>query len=292
MRKHESGRSRRGSWSRPLTGTVPGEADQDLPTREDGKVSDLVLPVATLIGVTLVVALWIGISSTDGAMTPMQVLANTDVIIALFYGGLAACVALGRDAAVEGDPGQPVAGRPVRRQVHADGGCGAVPGLDDGRDHLLAGDRRVRGRTASAGAWRSRCCLPSCSSWPRFISFSMGSTFGTFGLILPIAAEIVVSVDLSLLIPAFGAVLAGAIFGDHTSPLSDTTILSSIGSGIHLMDHVTTQLPYALVCCGVRGRLHGPRIHQEHHGRPAHGTGRPRRSRLRAQGQVCQRVRA
>ena len=81
-----------------------------------------------------------------------------------------------------------------------------------------------------------------------FISFSMGSTFGTLGLILPIAAEIAVAVDLSLLIPAFGAVLAGAIFGDHTSPLSDTTILSAIGSGIQLIDHTTTQLPYALVC--------------------------------------------
>ena len=80
-----------------------------------------------------------------------------------------------------------------------------------------------------------------------FISFSMGSTFGTLGLILPIAAEIAVAVT-SLLIPAFGAVLAGAIFGDHTSPLSDTTILSAIGSGIQLIDHTTTQLPYALVC--------------------------------------------
>ena len=52
------------------------------------------------------------------------------------------------------------------------------------------------------------------------------------------------------MIPAFGAVLAGAIFGDHTSPLSDTTILSAIGSGIQLIDHTTTQLPYALVCAG------------------------------------------
>lgn len=76
----------------------------------------------------------------------------------------------------------------------------------------------------------------------------MGSTFGTFGLLLPVAAEIVAVVDIGLLIPAFGAVLAGAIFGDHTSPLSDTTILSSIGSGIHLIDHVNTQLPYAFVC--------------------------------------------
>jgi tetracycline resistance efflux pump len=53
-----------------------------------------------------------------------------------------------------------------------------------------------------------------------------------------------------MLVPAFGAVLAGAIFGDHTSPLSDTTILSSIGSGIQVIEHVTTQLPYAFVCSG------------------------------------------
>src|SRR3712207_2548183 len=76
----------------------------------------------------------------------------------------------------------------------------------------------------------------------------MGSTFGNFGLILPITTEIVVAVDLSLLIPAFGAVIAGAIFGGHKSPLSDTTILSSIGSDVQLIDPVTTQIPYAVVC--------------------------------------------
>ncbi|MHA6618519.1 Na+/H+ antiporter NhaC family protein [Pseudonocardia sp. DLS-67] len=75
----------------------------------------------------------------------------------------------------------------------------------------------------------------------------MGSTFGTFGLLLPIAGEIAVALDPGLLVPMFSAVLAGAIFGDHTSPLSDTTILSSIGSAIQLVDHVTTQLPFALV---------------------------------------------
>lgn len=83
-----------------------------------------------------------------------------------------------------------------------------------------------------------------------FIPFSIGSTFGTFGLLLPIAAELALALDPALLVPVFGAVLAGAIFGDHTSPLSDTTILSSIGSGIHLIDHVTTQLPFALVAGG------------------------------------------
>jgi tetracycline resistance efflux pump len=83
-----------------------------------------------------------------------------------------------------------------------------------------------------------------------FIAFSMGSTFGAFGVMLPIGGAIAAAGDPSLLLPVFGAVLAGSIFGDHTSPLSDTTILSSIGSGIHLIDHVTTQLPYALVCAG------------------------------------------
>jgi tetracycline resistance efflux pump len=81
-----------------------------------------------------------------------------------------------------------------------------------------------------------------------FIAFSIGSTFGTFGVMLPIGAQIAVAGGgESLLIPVFGAVLAGSIFGDHTSPLSDTTILSSIGSGIQLVEHVTTQMPYALL---------------------------------------------
>ncbi len=81
-----------------------------------------------------------------------------------------------------------------------------------------------------------------------FIAFSIGSTFGTFGVMLPIGAEIAVSGGSeSLLIPVFGAVLAGSIFGDHTSPLSDTTILSSMGSGIQLSEHVTTQMAYALL---------------------------------------------
>lgn len=137
--------------------------------------------------------------------------------------------------------------RALGHQVNAYGCRGVVSGVDDRRDHRLAGDRGVFVR---ADQYRPGI-LSAAGSLVRPGLFHLlldGSTFGTFGLILPIAAEIVVSVDLSLLIPAFGAVLAGAIFGDHTSPLSDTTILSSIGSGIQLIDHTTTQIPYALVC--------------------------------------------
>lgn len=76
MRKHEERAIEDGVLVDTSHGAVPGEADQNLPTRKDGRVSDLVVPVATLIGVTVIGALWIGISNTEGAITPMQILAN------------------------------------------------------------------------------------------------------------------------------------------------------------------------------------------------------------------------
>ena len=79
------------------------------------------------------------------------------------------------------------------------------------------------------------------------IAFATGTSWGSFGLLLPIAGAIMTSVDQpELLLPAFGAVLAGAVLGDHASPISDTTILSSTGSGANVITHVVTQLPYAI----------------------------------------------
>jgi tetracycline resistance efflux pump len=248
MRKHENRAVEDGVLVDTSHGPVPGEADRDLPTREDGKVRDLVVPVATLIGVTVILALWIGISNTQGAITPMQVLANTDVIISLFYGGLIACAVAGAMLLLKRTPANQVASAGlagIRSMLVA----AAVLFLAWITAEIIAllGIGEYLAGLIGGGLLFS--LLPAILFvLACFVSFSMGSTFGTFGLILPIAAEIVVAGDLSLLIPAFGAVLAGAIFGDHTSPLSDTTILSAIGSGIHLIDHTTTQIPYALVC--------------------------------------------
>ena len=250
MRKHERRAVEEGELVDTSHGPVPGEADRDLPTREDGKVRDLVVPVVTLIGVTVFLALWIGISNTQGAITPMQILANTDVIISLFYGGLAACVLSGAMLLLKRTPANRVATAAVsgaRSMLLA----AAVLFLAWMTAEIIASLGVGEYLAGLIGGGLAFSLLPALLFvLACFISFSLGSTFGTFGLILPIAAGIVVSVDLSLLIPAFGAVLAGAIFGDHTSPLSDTTILSSVGSGIHLIDHVTTQIPYALVCAG------------------------------------------
>lgn len=78
-------------------------------------------------------------------------------------------------------------------------------------------------------------------------AFSTGTSYGTFAIMLPIAANMAISLEPAILMPSMAAVLAGGVFGDHCSPISDTTILSSTGSGCHHIDHVATQLPYALL---------------------------------------------
>lgn len=77
------------------------------------------------------------------------------------------------------------------------------------------------------------------------ISFSTGTSWGTFSIMIPIAAPLAATLggDVTL---AIGAVISGGVFGDHCSPISDTTIISSLASECDVVEHVQTQLPYAL----------------------------------------------
>ncbi len=78
------------------------------------------------------------------------------------------------------------------------------------------------------------------------MSFSMGSSWGTFGILIPIVTMICEAGGAgALLVPALGATLAGSVYGDHSSPISDTTILASTGADCEHIKHVETQLPYA-----------------------------------------------
>lgn len=85
------------------------------------------------------------------------------------------------------------------------------------------------------------------------ISFAMGSSFSTFAVVFPIAMPLAWAVypDPFFLSLCFGAVVGGSVFGDHCSPISDSTILSSLATGADLMDHTLTQLPLGLVAAGV-----------------------------------------
>ncbi|WP_150137093.1 Na+/H+ antiporter NhaC family protein [Candidatus Enterovibrio altilux] len=78
------------------------------------------------------------------------------------------------------------------------------------------------------------------------MAFSTGTSWGTFGIMLPISGDLSAVTDIALMLPMLSAVLAGAVFGDHCSPISDTTILSATGAHCGHMDHVLSQLPYAL----------------------------------------------
>ncbi|GMV06153.1 MAG: sodium:proton antiporter [Gemmatimonadota bacterium] len=93
------------------------------------------------------------------------------------------------------------------------------------------------------------------------MSFATGTSWGTMAILLPLVIPLTVSLGgdagfdggthYSILLGAISSVLAGAIFGDHCSPISDTTVLSSTASGCDHVDHVRTQLPYAFLVAGV-----------------------------------------
>lgn len=82
-----------------------------------------------------------------------------------------------------------------------------------------------------------------------FIAFSTGTSWGTFAIMIPIGLPMVNLMGANLY-ATIGAILSGGIFGDHSSPISDTTIIASMASASDHIDHVQTQLPYALVAAG------------------------------------------
>ena len=83
-----------------------------------------------------------------------------------------------------------------------------------------------------------------------FVAFSTGTSWGTFAIMIPIAVPAAAALGLPLA-PFLAASLAGGVFGDHASPISDTTIVSSLAAATDHISHVRTQLPYALLAGGV-----------------------------------------
>ncbi len=85
------------------------------------------------------------------------------------------------------------------------------------------------------------------------IAFSTGTSWGTYAVVFPVAVPLIWAIlpDPFFLTICFGAVIGGAVFGDQCSPISDTTILSSLATGCDLMDHVYTQAPLAILAAGI-----------------------------------------
>lgn len=84
-----------------------------------------------------------------------------------------------------------------------------------------------------------------------FLAFASGTSWGTFGILIPIVVEVFQGSDPQLMIISISACMAGAVCGDHCSPISDTTIMSSAGARCNHVAHVATQLPYSLTVAAV-----------------------------------------
>ena len=83
------------------------------------------------------------------------------------------------------------------------------------------------------------------------IAFATGTSWGTFGILIPIVVNVFSGTNHELMIISISACMAGAVCGDHCSPISDTTIMASAGAQCEHVNHVSTQLPYAMVAAAV-----------------------------------------
>jgi len=220
-------------------------------TKNNGSMWDLLLPIITLVGVTL----W-GMKITAGDVGSLQeVLENTDVTASLFYGGLAAVGVsflqvlfnLNKGAFKLEHVGKAlVAG--IKSMLPANAILISAWAIGDMIGQLGTGDFLA---TAINSANIPAMLLPAIVFLiAAFMAFSTGTSWGTFGILLPISATVALAVDPDVILVLMAATLSGSIFGDHCSPISDTTIMSSTGAQCNHVDHFSSQIPYALICGG------------------------------------------
>ena len=86
-----------------------------------------------------------------------------------------------------------------------------------------------------------------------FLAFATGTSWGTFGILIPIVVDTFQDKNPTLMIISISACMAGAVCGDHCSPISDTTIMASAGAQCNHVSHVSTQLPYVIVVAVISG---------------------------------------
>lgn len=233
--------------------TPPGDDFSNLEISQKGSPLDLILPIAALIVLTLIAMLYTG--GYFGSDTTMwQAFGDTDSATSLLYGGIGAllfCLILfvprklmtyGQfmNAFVQGVKSM-VPAFSILILAWTFGSVLRDDGLQTGT--FVA---NVVGTTISAWLLPAIIFIVSC-----FIAFATGTSWGTFAIMLPIAIPICANVNPEMISLMMAAVLAGAVYGDHCSPISDTTILSSTGAACHHIDHVATQTPYASLVAGI-----------------------------------------
>jgi len=222
----------------------------DKSANKNGKVIDLILPILVLVVTCILGLLYVG-GLFDGADF-ITAFGDTDATVGLPWGALIALVVT-------------IIYLMLRRIVTfkeameciPKGFIAMVPAILiltfaaslKNMTILLNSDGFVNGIMASAGALQN--FLPAIIFIAAcVIAFSTGTSWGTFGILIPIVTSIFPAGD-PLMIIGMSACLAGSVCGDHCSPISDTTIMSSAGAQSNHLNHVSTQMPYSITVAAI-----------------------------------------
>ncbi len=214
---------------------------------KNGKVMDLVLPVLVLIAASVFGMIYTGYQG--GAENFIDAFANCDAVTSLIFGSaitiifmavlyLARRVITFRDFMSALPEGCKLMVPAILILTFA----WTLKGMGDnlGISEFVNG---VVGANATASIF-----IPAVMfAIALFLAFSTGTSWGTFAILVPIVVEMFAHADEKMMVIAVSAVLAGAVCGDHVSPISDTTIMSSAGAQSNHINHVETQMQYAMV---------------------------------------------
>ena len=227
-------------------------AEDELVDNPRAKVLDLVFPIASLIICCVIGMIYTGgFFSGEGFITAFS---NCDASVGLAYGSFIALLIT-------------VAFYLFRRilsfkdcmECIPEGFKAMVPAI-----LILTMAWSLKGMTDSLGAAEYVAALVESSAQgmmsflPAIIfvvacllAFATGTSWGTFGILIPIVVAVFNGVNETMMIISISACMAGAVCGDHCSPISDTTIMASAGGQCNHINHVNTQLPYAVLAAGI-----------------------------------------
>ena len=228
------------------SGSDDVEKGEDVEFNPKGKVIDLILPVIVLVIISIIGLLYVGgFFAGDDFITAFG---NTDATVGLPWGALVALIVtaiylIARRVITFKDA---MASIPMgfKAMVPAIMILTFATALKNMTGLLGAADY-VETLMNSAAAGLANFLPAIIFLVACVLAFSTGTSWGTFGILIPIVAAIFDPTS-ELMIIGMSACLAGAVCGDHCSPISDTTIMSSAGSQSNHVNHVSTQLPYAI----------------------------------------------
>ena len=223
--------------------------EEEILDKKNARVIDLILPIVVLIAVCVYALYYIG---QDGKLSFADAFGNTDATVGLPWGGLIAMVFVMiyfiARRLVTFKQAMACIPKGFKAMVPAILILTLATSLKN-MTGLLESDTFVKEALANAQGLNNFLpaiiFLVACG-----ISFATGTSWGTFGILIPIVLAIF-PVGSQLGIICMSACLAGSVCGDHCSPISDTTIMSSAGAQCDHINHVSTQLPYSLTVAGI-----------------------------------------